>query len=230
MRPEEQSFGETGTPSQGSQPGPAQDGPTRRDFVLHEYDAVKAEMTAAVSAQHTIMTYALAGAAAVFTGLLATWDEPALRVALLALGPLFLVMVWFVWYGEIVRMARAGRYIWELEKLVNADFAGGRAPDSRRTPVPTDLDPAEVLHWEGWVRGNNRWQRSLHISESYVLATGLLHSMAVFATTLSLVFALTSDGIDAAIRVLPFFVAPVVVLFVAIAVRAVGTNPLLRRG
>src|SRR5689334_3942496 len=87
----------------------------RLTFILHEYDKVKDEMLASITSQHTTMTYGLTAAAAIFTGLLATWNNLDIRLSILSLAPIFLIFIWFIWFGELIRMARAARFLWELE-------------------------------------------------------------------------------------------------------------------
>jgi hypothetical protein len=176
------------------------------------------------------MTYSIAAAGAVFTGLLTIWDDANVRVAVLALGPLFLIFAWFMWFGELLRMARAARFLWELEKMVNRWLADNLAHRSAGASKDSDLDDSEVLHWESWVRGKNRWGRHLHLSTNYVLTSGLLGSMSIFSMSLAIVFAETSRQLIPGIRILPFCVAPVIAVMLAIAIRSIRTNPLLRRG
>jgi hypothetical protein len=68
----------------------------RLTFILHEYDKVKDEMLASITSQHTTMTYGLTATAAIFTGLLATWDNVDIRLSILSLAPIFLTFIWFI--------------------------------------------------------------------------------------------------------------------------------------
>lgn len=51
---------------------------------------------------------------------------------MLALAPLFLMFLWFVWFGELVRMARAARFIWEMEKRINRAVLAAEEQGSAR--------------------------------------------------------------------------------------------------
>jgi|SRR5689334_823465 hypothetical protein len=53
----------------------------RLTFILHEYDKVMDEMLASIISQHTTMTYGLTAAAAIFAGLLATWNNLDIRLS-----------------------------------------------------------------------------------------------------------------------------------------------------
>ena len=203
---------------------------TKWDLILHEYDTVRSELLYAIAAQHTIMTYTLAATAAIFTGLLATWSKIDIRVTILSLAPLFLMFAWFVWFGELVRMARAARFSWEMEKMINFKVrseSGGLLQVGRDA---SGLSQNDVLHWEGWVRGDNKWHMNLHLGPSYALSSALLIGTAVISMTLSIVFAATLGELSIGIR---FLAAGAALLSAAIIVYAgysIRVNPLIRRG
>jgi hypothetical protein len=185
--------------------------------VLQEYSKVKDEMLAAISAQHTTMTYALTAAAAIFAGLLSVWDDYVVRVAILSLGPLLIVFLWFIWLGELTRMARAARFLYEREKEINDLFQqrlGG-----------TSL----VLAWESWVRGSNRWSQNLHLGPSYVLSTFALYGMAVVSTAISLSFT-AAVPTPPWLIVLAAFSAALVLFLAVLGVRTIRATPVLERG
>ncbi|WP_309113306.1 hypothetical protein [Saccharothrix sp.] len=163
-----------------SRPEPFVDaGAARLAFLLHEYNAIRAELVAAVSTQQTVMNYGLAAIAVIYTGVLASWSNTALRTGILALAPLVLVFVWFVWYGEVQRLLRSRWFLWELEKKVNGLLA------RPLPPAESDLPAGDVLHWESWIRGRNRWRANLHSRPAYHLATGLLCGTGLGTTVLS---------------------------------------------
>lgn len=203
----------------------------KTELFIQQYIAVKAEMLAAISAQHVIMTYSLAATAAIFTGLLAIWDDQNLRVAVLAMAPLFLIFVWFIWEGEVLRMARAARFIWELEKMVNPLLAGRQRPSRPGGAADgSDLDDAAVLHWESWVRGENRWSRHLHLGPSYMLSSAVLVSLAIFSMSLAVVFAVISADVETPVRVLAFCATPAFLVLLFVAIVSLVRNPLMKRG
>jgi hypothetical protein len=88
--------------------------------LLGEYNAIRAELVAAVATRQTVMTYGLAAIAVIYSGLLASWSNVPVRTGILSLAPVLLVFVWFVWYGEVQRLGRARWFLWELEQKVNA--------------------------------------------------------------------------------------------------------------
>jgi hypothetical protein len=200
----------------------------RTQLLIQQYITIRAELVAAVGAQHRVMAYALTGSAAIFTGLLTIWDQENIRVSVLAAAPFFLVFVWFIWIGEVLRMARAARFIWELEKLVNA-----RRTDRdlvARGLHDTDLSAADVLHWETWVRGENQWSRNLHLGPSYVLCSLLLLGLAVSSAILANVYSAITPEVVFTVRALTFSVTPCFVATLASAGISLLRNPLMKRG
>jgi hypothetical protein len=109
-----------------------------------------------------------------------TTQQTVMSYALAAIA----VFVWFVWYGEVQRLLRARWFLWQLEHKVNDLLA---MPGLRGT---SDLPPGDVLHWESWVRGRNRWRTNLHSRPAYHLASGLLGGTALGTTVLSVVLAI----------------------------------------
>jgi hypothetical protein len=156
----------------------------RLSFLQTEYTAIRTELVAAVTTQQTVMSYGLAAIAVIYTGVLASWSNIPLRSGILALAPALLMFVWFVWYGEVQRLLRARWFLWQLEHKVNDLLA---MPGLRGT---SDLSPGDVLHWESWVRGRNRWRTNLHSRPAYHLASGLLGGTALGTTVLSVVLAI----------------------------------------
>lgn len=158
----------------------------RLSLLMHEYDSVRTEHLACRSAQQTIMMAAVASAAAVFAGLLSTWANVNLRIGILSFAPLFLALIWAMWFGEVVRIARTSWFLWELERVINTELKENVQP-----PTVNTLDPTHALHYEGWLRGTNPWGRPLRARASYILASLILLGTGFIATVLSLVYALT---------------------------------------
>ncbi|MEU4804650.1 hypothetical protein [Actinosynnema sp. NPDC023587] len=196
-------------------------GQARLAFLLTEYTAIRAELVAAVATQQTVMNYGLAAIAVIYTGVLATWANVPLRTGILALAPALLMFVWFVWYGEVKRLGRTRWFLWELEKKVNALL---------RSPAPagtgSDLPPGDVLHWESWVRGRNRWRVNLHSRPAYHLSTGLLCGTGLGTTALSVALGVTG-GLPMPWPVLVYGGAAAFLALLGYAVRVVRGNPLL---
>jgi hypothetical protein len=188
----------------------------RLGFMQGEYNSIRAELVAALSTQQTVMTYGLAAMAVMFTGLLSTWPNLAIRIGILSLAPLILVFIWFVWFGEALRLIRARWFIWELEQRINAEL---REPDG----------PAhDTLNWESWVRGRNRWGRNLHSRPAYHLATGILCGSGLVSTVLALAFAFATRPAPAGLRVLAVCAAAVVCGLLVVSAVTTLRNPLLR--
>lgn len=195
----------------------------RLTFMQHEYNSIRAELVAAVSTQQAVMNYGLAAIAVIYTGLLTSWSNIALRTGILSLAPLVLVFIWFVWWGEVQRLGRARWFLWDLEKKINAQL---RAPDA--VAGESDLPPADVLHWESWVRGRNRWKRNLHSRPAYHLATGLLCGTGLGTTVLSVVLSVTTSPMSGGLRLLVIGGAVGFVLLCGYALVSFRRNPLFR--
>ncbi|MBC6450627.1 hypothetical protein [Actinokineospora xionganensis] len=210
-------------------PGPvvadlaAQRDQARLVFMQHEYNSIRSELVAAVTTQQAVMNYGLAAIAVIYTGLLTSWSNIALRTGILGLAPLVLVFIWFVWWGEVQRLGRARWFLWDLEKKINAQLG---TPDA--VAGESDLPAADVLHWESWVRGRNRWKRNLHSRPAYHLATGLLCGTGLGTTVLSVVLAATASPMSAGLRLLAFGGTAGFVLLCGYALFSFRRNPLFR--
>ncbi|MFD1152065.1 hypothetical protein [Saccharothrix hoggarensis] len=196
----------------------------RLAFLLGEYNAIRAELVAAVSTQQTVMTYGLAAIAVIYSGLLASWSNASLRTGILSLSPVLLLFVWFVWYGEVQRLGRARWFLWELEQKVNALLK-----PAHDVPAGSALPASDVLHWESWVRGRNKWRRNLHSRPAYHLATGLLCGTGLGTTALSVALSLVSPP-SVELRVLVFGGAAVFLALLWYAWFVFRRNPLLGNG
>ncbi|MCE7001158.1 hypothetical protein LZG04_41015 [Saccharothrix sp. S26] len=196
----------------------------RLAFLLGEYNAIRAELVAAVSTQQTVMTYGLAAIAVIYSGLLASWSNVPVRTGILALSPVLLVFVWFVWFGEVQRLGRARWFLWELERKVNALL---RPTDD--VPSGSALPASDVLHWESWVRGRNEWRLNLHSRPAYHLATGLLCGTGLGTTALSVGLSLVSRP-PVELRVLVFGGAAVFLALLWYAWFVFRRNPFIGDG
>lgn len=214
-------------PPSSALPSPAGLGPSelearQLEFLLQEHGKVKDEMLAAISAQHTTMTYALTAAAAIFAGLLNVWEDYPVRVVILSLGPLLIAFLWFIWLGELTRMARAARYLLDRERDVNAFF-------DQRLGVGSAGRPRQTLAWESWVRGDNPWGANLHLGLTYALSTCALFGIAVISTVISVVFVATRPYAGWLVLVVAVCAA-VVVALALLGVWAIRASPVLQRG
>lgn len=194
----------------------------RLSFLQTEYTAIRTELVAAVTTQQTVMSYGLAAIAVIYTGVLASWSNVPLRSGILALAPALLMFVWFVWYGEVQRLLRARWFLWQLEHKVNDLLA---MPGLRGT---SDLPAGDVLHWESWVRGRNRWSTNLHSRPAYHLASGLLGGTGLGTTVLSVVLAVMTNP-PTPLRWLAAGGAVLFLLLCGYGVMLTRRNPLLKQ-
>ncbi|MEV4145426.1 hypothetical protein AB0J40_17265 [Amycolatopsis sp. NPDC049691] len=164
--------------------------------LMHEYNAARMEQLQSRTTQNSMMTAAVAATAAVFAALLSTWSNAGLRIGILSAAPLFIVILWSVRLAEIMRIGRTSEFLLELERLVNAEVAGGR-----RTADPRGLDPANALHWESWLRGKNRWRIAFRTGSSYLLTSVLLLGTAFTGTVLAVVYSLADARAGGGLRV-----------------------------
>jgi hypothetical protein len=110
-------------------------------MALTEYSAIRAEIVQALQAQHAIVSYgasALAVLTAVAIGTTPAGAPEGVGLAsflFLVLNPLFVVVIFMVWGSEVLRMQRAGMYLFVLEMALNARV------DS----------PSPALNWEAAV-------------------------------------------------------------------------------
>lgn len=125
-------------------------------------------------------------------------------------------------YNSIRAELVARWFLWDLEKKINAQL---RAPEA--VAGESDLPPADVLHWESWVRGRNRWKRNLHSRPAYHLATGLLCGTGLGTMVLSVVLSVTSP-MSGGLRLLVIGGAVGFVLLCGYALVSFRRNPLFR--
>jgi len=78
-----------------------------------EYNSIRAELVAAVSTQQTVMSYGLAAMAVMFTGLLSTWPNLAIRIGILSLASLATI-THYAWgiCGRFASLTGTGRVTW----------------------------------------------------------------------------------------------------------------------
>ncbi|HEX3779968.1 MAG TPA: hypothetical protein VHX38_09880 [Pseudonocardiaceae bacterium] len=206
----------------------------RLEFMQGEYNSIRTELVAAVSSQQVVMTYALAAIAVIFSGLLSAWSNFAVRIGILSLAPLILLFIWFVWFGEALRLIRARWFIWELEKKINSEFGDDAgivrtAQDAGTTRGGrSSLRPGDTLHWEAWVRGHNRWGRNLHSRPSYQLATGILCGTGLASTVLALVGVFATPGSAVGLRALAIGAGAVFSGLLGLSAVTTLRNPLVR--
>lgn len=188
-------------------------------FMQLEYQQVKAEMLASITAQHTTMQYALAAAGAMFAGLIAVWGQVSVRISILALGPLLLGFLWFTWLGELIRMSRAAHFLMLREREIKTAIADMQGQESRWMEST----------WEEWVRGGNSWKRVLQLKLTYALNSCALFGMGAISVILSNWFAYRTS-VDVEVRVMSSVCGVVVLILAILGLVHLRENPVLRRG
>jgi hypothetical protein len=90
--------------------------------ILEEYKALRSEITTSIAAQQSILSFGTATVALVFGPGLGLWQRSELSVIIIfnALVPLMSATVLVIWWGEVLRMVRAGEWLAVVEQRVNA--------------------------------------------------------------------------------------------------------------
>lgn len=97
---------------------------------LAEYSAVRAEVIQALQAQHAIVSYGASVIAVVTAVGIGTADDKTSAAGhlftfmFLVLIPVLIVVIYMVWGSEVLRMQRAGTYLFVLERVLNGRFPG----------------------------------------------------------------------------------------------------------
>jgi hypothetical protein len=178
----------------GSPPGPAwhalqrasaEDRDRWQTLWVEEYRSIRSESEQARNAQQTILQWSLASFAAVIAGSLVMFQGSG-KNALQFSGEIGTVLLfifglglpglgffaYLVWWGELLRMERAGRYLRGLELVADRLARGG----SGRFPPP--------LQWEHFLassvyRSNDKTRSRAKHLVGYVGATGIYFGFSV---------------------------------------------------
>jgi hypothetical protein len=100
--------------------------------MLAEYSAVRAEVIQALQSQHAIVSYGVSVVgllSAVAIGTAAGAEQTGRELVafvFLILNPLLVVVIFMVWGSEVLRMHRAGMYLFVVERVLNAHVTGPR--------------------------------------------------------------------------------------------------------
>jgi hypothetical protein len=138
---------------------------------VEEYKALRAEVTTSITAQVSILSFGSATLALVIGPTLTLWHRSALATGLVfsVLVPVLSAMVVVIWFGEVLRMVRAGSALADLEDEINT-FG---------------------QEWNGWPIGALSWEYALRTKEraSVALTTFVINVRGVFGvfTLLALV-------------------------------------------
>ena len=93
--------------------------------LLEEYKSIRAEVTTSIQAQISILAFGAATIGFSFAAASQTSNEKFRDMFLLVLVPLVCYLILIVWFGEVVRMMRAGTFLMRLEKRLDEDFGFG---------------------------------------------------------------------------------------------------------
>ena len=96
---------------------------------LSEYAAIRGEIVAAISAQHSVFSYGIAAVGLLTAVAIGTTNgetgasqnaQILVTFILLVLNPVLLVVILVLWTSEVLRMERAGAYLLVLESVINS--------------------------------------------------------------------------------------------------------------
>jgi hypothetical protein len=109
------------------------------DAALHEYDAIRSEIDHSLSNQVSILSFGAATTGLLVAAAATLWKDEALLAVLLLLFvvPAACFLVLAVHAGELVRMMRAGLFLFGLEVWINGVLLG-----------PGDF--GRIVTWEHW--------------------------------------------------------------------------------
>jgi hypothetical protein len=97
---------------------------------LHEYDALRAEVTTSLQTQHATLAFGSATLGLVAAGgfQLVDRDPTSLALIFVVAVPLISLLIVTIWLGELARMMRAGRHLQLLEYQLKSNISGAPAP------------------------------------------------------------------------------------------------------
>lgn len=93
--------------------------------LLEEYKSIRAEVTASIQAQISILAFGTATLGFSFAAASQTSNTSFRGMFLLVLVPLVAYLILIVWFSEVMRMQRAGTFLMRLEKRFDEHFGYG---------------------------------------------------------------------------------------------------------
>jgi len=93
--------------------------------LLEEYKTIRAEVTTSIQAQISILAFGAATIGFSFAAASQTTNDAFRDMFLLVLVPLVCYLILIVWFGEVMRMMRAGTFLMRLEKRSDEEFGFG---------------------------------------------------------------------------------------------------------
>jgi hypothetical protein len=94
-------------------------------LLLEEYKTIRAEVTASIQAQISILAFGAATLGFSFAAASQTSNTGFRGMFLLVLVPLISYLILIVWFSEVMRMMRAGAFLMRLEKRFDEEFQRG---------------------------------------------------------------------------------------------------------
>jgi hypothetical protein len=163
-----------------------------RSLLIEEYKALREEVIASLASQQQILGFGAATLGLVIGPGLALWGsntEATELPFLIVFGffvPLLSGIVVVIWFGEVLRMIRAGYAVAGLESTLNDDLkeAGW---------------PAPALSWESFLRDERQPKRKLKLRGFVINFWGVIAAfgaIALTAFTLALVRDLDHEGVN----------------------------------
>jgi hypothetical protein len=93
--------------------------------LLEEYKTIRAEVTTSIQAQISILAFGAATIGFSFAAASQTSNDAFRDMFLLVRVPLVCYLILIVWFGEVMRMLRAGTFLMRLEKRFDEEFGFG---------------------------------------------------------------------------------------------------------
>jgi hypothetical protein len=138
------------------------------DVAMHEYDAIRSEIDHCLANQVSILSFGAATVGLLVTAAAALWTSSVALAGsmLLFVVPLACFLTLVVHAGELVRMMRAGRFLYAMEVWVNETLGGPRE--------------GLLLAWEHWAIRSGQNDVDQHNRRAIAIVFGLLALGSIF--------------------------------------------------
>jgi hypothetical protein len=147
----------------------------RLQFTVQEYIQIKQENLVCIQSMQGTLQFGFTALSILVASVTQIWrdDVYVSAVVLLFVAPVVCLLITRVWAAEVVRLGRASYFLWQLEIELNHYFSA-MASAAPKASGQTALNMIDTLHWEGWVRGGNRWGRNILMKRNYRSILGFL--------------------------------------------------------
>ncbi|MEU9085402.1 hypothetical protein [Streptomyces sp. NPDC048357] len=164
----------------------------RLKFTLEEYSKIKQENLQSIQTMHGSLQFGLSAISLLFVAVGQLWGNVLIEAALLMVAiPLVCVLVERVWSGELIRLARASHFLSLLEAAINSRLS--TTPQQPQAAASDAMSLDEALRWEAWVRGRNRWGKSVLMRRAYKSTLIGLLSLAAGASVTGALYLTTGE-------------------------------------